>query len=599
MFQSSQFDYFEDDILSIMTQRAPNEDTLPLDKFWSQQEQQSLSQSALVSDAESDMESHSVGIPSINSDFEFEGFPDFELDNLLEDECFAVEHLQQSFQQTPQAFLQHYHDTVNESVEDFILEAHNYDELTKKCTSPLFDCLVQKACNLDDLKGGPKAEKTYTATQTAIRSFNFFWMNHLFDQQKEPELYAIRAKYGHMWDGFQALCSGSHVERNVMLAHYVTKMVKRVQVKEGDLNFVQGKTKRGYLNSLQRGMHMYEHQHQLTREYGDWSWTKSKFYELTKTMLKKVTCQQELAVSPSKLNKSSDYMTDAQFDAVHEKTWELSENMQIPLAKRLSHKQSYFMQGCGKFECLRARDDLANCLIKEFVILDDQFIEFQMKREFKSHTLGSDFSVHHKEALLIKGHRYVDILKNILFTERPSHLAKHLEERLFLKPKTKDISKDNCLWQAKVQGKSFCGSIISHYVNILKQEHHPLFSGDDKFTNSSIRKYHNHKLAAAGAPTHIQQASLAQNTRFYNAGPKSERMANKKKIAAVVSGERKVWHSPEHSLPQPMHSVFPAPAAGTGAPTFTVTELPSTNAAKKLRFSFQAPNANINFEYDV
>ena len=191
MFQSSQFDYFEDDILSIMTQRAPNEDTLPLDKFWSQQEQQSLSQSALVSDAESDMESHSVGIPSINSDFEFEGFPDFELDNLLEDECFAVEHLQQSFQQTPQAFLQHYHDTVNESVEDFILEAHNYDELTKNCTSPLFDCLVQKACNLDDLKGGPKAEKTYTATQTAIRSFNFFWMNHLFDQQKEPELYAI------------------------------------------------------------------------------------------------------------------------------------------------------------------------------------------------------------------------------------------------------------------------------------------------------------------------------------------------------------------------------------------------------------------------
>ena len=55
-------------------------------------------------------------------------------------------------------------------------------------------------------------------------------MNHLVDQQKEPELYAIRAKYGHMWDGFQALCSGSQVERNVMLAHYFTKMVKQLFV---------------------------------------------------------------------------------------------------------------------------------------------------------------------------------------------------------------------------------------------------------------------------------------------------------------------------------------------------------------------------------
>ena len=78
MFQSSQFDYFEDNILSIMTQRAANEDTLPLDKFWSQQEQQSLLQSALVSDAESEMESYNVGIPAMKSDFEFEGFPDFE-----------------------------------------------------------------------------------------------------------------------------------------------------------------------------------------------------------------------------------------------------------------------------------------------------------------------------------------------------------------------------------------------------------------------------------------------------------------------------------------------------------------------------------------
>ena len=152
-----------------------------------------------------------------------------------------------------------------------------------------------------------------------------------------------------------------------------------------------------------------------------------------------------------------------------------------------------------------------------------------------------------------------------------------------------------------MQGKSFCGAVVSKYVHILKQKGHPLFSNsDEKFTNTSIRKYHNHKLAAAGAPTHIQQASLAQNTRFYNAGPKSERMGTKKKIAAVIAGERKAWHSPDCPIPQhAAQASKQSPTISTFAPTITVTKQTSTHTAKKLRFSFQAPNAQINFEYDV
>jgi hypothetical protein len=347
---------------------------------------------------------------------------------------------------------------------------------------------------------------------------------------------------------------------------------------------------------------MYEHEHNLTQQYGDWTWTKSKFYELTKAMLKKTTVERELALSPSKLSKASDFLSDAQFDAIHEVTWELSENLNVPFKQRIEHKQAHFMQGCAKFECLRARDDLANCLVKEFAILDDEYIYFQMKRDFKSHKLSSDFSVHHKEGMLIKGERYIDTLKNILLTKRPSHLAPHLEERLFLKPNSKGSLNDTCFWQAKVQGKSFCGAIISKYVEILKKKGHPLFShSDEKFTNTSIRKYHNYKLASAGAPTHIQQASLAQNTRFYNAGPKSEQMGTKKKIAAVISGDRKVWHSPDP--PSKPHQAIDAskqsPTVSTFAPTITVTEQSSAHTAKKLKFSFQAPNAQINFEYDV
>ena len=154
-----------------------------------------------------------------------------------------------------------------------------------------------------------------------------------------------------------------------------------------------------------------------------------------------------------------------------------------------------------------------------------------------------------------------------------------------------------------MQGKSFCGAVESKYIHVLKKKYHLLFSNsDEKFTNTSIRKYHSHKLAPAGAPTHIQQASLSQSTRFYNAGPgpKSERMGTKKKIAAVIAGERKACNSPDHPIPQhAAQASKQSPSVSNFAPTIMVTEQTSTHTAKKLRFSFQAPNAQINFEYDV
>ena len=130
---------------------------------------------------------------------------DFESEDYLDNKFFNI-HDVYTHNSDTSAFLEQHNEAVNDSVEGYLLDAQNYDEITKNCTSPLFECLVQNVCNLDDLHAGPKAEKTYKATQTAIRSFNFFWLNHSFDPQKESELYAVRSKYGHMWDGFQALC---------------------------------------------------------------------------------------------------------------------------------------------------------------------------------------------------------------------------------------------------------------------------------------------------------------------------------------------------------------------------------------------------------
>ena len=88
------------------------------------------------------------------------------------------------------------------------------------------------------------------------------------NKNAESSLYAVRTKYADMLDDFQALCSASHTDRNIVFSQYVTKIMKRVEVKSGELGFLLGKTKRVYLTSIERGMHMYEHQHNLTHEYG-------------------------------------------------------------------------------------------------------------------------------------------------------------------------------------------------------------------------------------------------------------------------------------------------------------------------------------------
>jgi hypothetical protein len=216
---------------------------------------------------------------------------------------------------------------------------------------------------LDDLVGGSAQDATYNHTRTAIRSFNFFWQHHPFNESTEPSLYGLKSKYGDFFDGFQALCTASHSERNIMLAHFVTKMIKRIDTDDSGVTFVKGRTKHGYLNSLQRGMHLYEHEHQLTEQYGDWTWTKSPFYAKTKAQLQEITVCNEIAVSPSKLDKSADYLTDEQFDALHEHTWKLGEDLNLPFSQRILHKQAYFIQGTALFECLRGRDEIANCLI--------------------------------------------------------------------------------------------------------------------------------------------------------------------------------------------------------------------------------------------
>ena len=242
--------------------------------------------------------------------------------------------------------------------------------ITSNRQSLLFEQLVKLETKLDDPDVG------------SIRSFNFWWKNHSFNAQKEPGLYALKLKLGHLEDGFEALCYGTHSERNILLAHYVTKMIRMKQKVTDETESVLGSTKRGYLNSLMRGMKLYEKHKGLKEFYGDWSWADSDAYAQTVKALDKTTMKNEITLSPSKTNKSSAFMEEDQFLAMCSFVWSLAICSTIPFGQRLEHMVRYFVLGLITFGCLRGRDEISECLVKEFVILDSETIDFQMKRPF-------------------------------------------------------------------------------------------------------------------------------------------------------------------------------------------------------------------------
>ena len=70
------------------------------------------------------------------------------------------------------------------------------------------------------------------------------------------------------------------------------------------------------------------------------------------------------------------------------------------------------------------------------------------------------------------------------------------------------------------------------------------------------------------------------------------------KVAAIVAGENKIQHSPDNTKQMSLKNTTSSNPINTPIQFITTEQTTSTNT-KKLKFTFQAPNANIQFEYDV
>jgi hypothetical protein len=172
--------------------------------------------------------------------------------------------------------------------------------------------------------------------------------------EEAQKLYALRDKYARMVDGFQALCSATHQERNIMLSHFVSKMHKKSTNNTSNdkkaVDFVLDRTKRQYLNFLMRALKMYKQHHGLTHIYGkDWSWCNDLEYAQTFAALKTFRVTNKLAIFPEKTDHSATFMSDDQWNVLHEHTWQLCKDTSTGLQPDLNTKQLFFLPCLSAF----------------------------------------------------------------------------------------------------------------------------------------------------------------------------------------------------------------------------------------------------------
>ena len=112
--------------------------------------------------------------------------------------------------------------------------------------------------------------------------------------------------------GIMCLCSMSHPERALTLAHYANKSTKL-----RSMDTCSGGSKNNYLHSVQRFLKCYKHFYDLTVYYdtATWSWNTSAQYEIVRDTLANTTILVDSKKTKEERqgpNKSA-YMTDEQF----------------------------------------------------------------------------------------------------------------------------------------------------------------------------------------------------------------------------------------------------------------------------------------------
>ena len=238
------------------------------------------------------------------------------------DNLFNLFEQLQNHQSFSSNFLSQHSLAVNENLE-CNLEPQQFDMLTHKYLSPLFKSLVQSKTKIRSIDCGKKTDSTYDRTYSAVRLENFWLANYYFDAKADPELYNLLFSYEDMIDGFQALCSCAHPNRNIFLTYWIAKMVKRSLRKDKDsealgLGSVKFKIPKFNSKSIEN---LRVKKKLIEFDGANWTWRNLIYYS-------------NIHGANERVDTSVGEMSFKQACAMHQYVWGKSEDLTISLANR-------------------------------------------------------------------------------------------------------------------------------------------------------------------------------------------------------------------------------------------------------------------------
>ena len=360
---------------------------------------------------------------------------------------------------------------------------------------------------IDDLPIG-KPSNTNVSTKTAVNNFNHFWNNVVLDPSQQASFYTLRYSFEDDHIGIMCLCSMSHPERALTLAHYANKSTK---LKSNDA--CSGGSKNNYLHSIQRFLKCYEHFYELTTYYdtAKWSWNTSSQYELVRETLSNTTIfidSKKTAAQREGPNKSA-YMTDEEFCKLNAFTYRRAQSFKhTNYPQYLSVMQHWCMQIFLVFACNRGGADELEKILKEEIQPvpgSDCKMTYEPLVGIKNTGVDAHYNLVTKDKQEIVSKEFFDF---VIEMKTKSHSAKDFYggDRLFHIPSASATPQSKLLFQRKVQGYHFARDAVKFYAEKLHEQDasFPLKG----FKNGSIRKCHTYILNMAHLPASVQRRSL-------------------------------------------------------------------------------------------
>ena len=359
---------------------------------------------------------------------------------------------------------------------------------------------------VDDLPIG-LPNNTNVTTKSAVNNFNHFWKNVILDAVQHASFFVLRFSFADEHIGIMCLCSMTHPERALTLAHYANKSTKLKSIEA-----CSGGSKNNYLHSIQRFLKCYEHFYDLTRYYDtdNWSWVSSSQYEIVRQTMKNTTIlvdSRKTAKQREGPNKSA-FMTDEQFAYLNAFTFQRAQSFkETNYPQYLAIMQHWCMQIFLVFVCNRGGEELEKVLKEELKPVPGATdrMSYEPLVGIKNTTVDAYYNLVTKDKQEIVSKDFFDFV-HLMQTRSYTRAHFYGGDRLFHIPSASATPASILLFQMKVQGYHFARQAIKFYAEKLHQQDasFPLAG----FKNGSVRKCHTYILNMAMLPASVQKRSL-------------------------------------------------------------------------------------------